>query len=273
MQDDQQIRTRVSKIIFGVDTPAGKIFDYFLIVCILLSVVAVTLDSVESIRMRWAPYLNYIEWMFTILFTLEYGIRLWSTESRLRYARSFFGIVDLIAIIPTYLSLIVPGSEYFIVIRSLRILRVFRVFKLFRYVRGSNIIVDALINSRFKISVFILAILIIVINIGAIMYILENEESGFSNIPISIYWAIVTLTTVGYGDLSPQTPGGQILASVVMILGYSILAVPTGIVTAEVHRSIRISQRDNRTCLKCSTLGHDPEAQFCRDCGNALPTE
>jgi voltage-gated potassium channel len=273
MQDDQQIRTRVRRIIFEVSTPAGKIFDYFLIVCILLSVVAVMLDSVETIRMRWSTQFDFFEWVFTILFTLEYGVRLWSAKSALRYARSFFGIIDLIAIVPTYLSLIIPGTEFLIVIRSLRILRIFRVFKLFRYVKGSNIIVDALINSRFKITVFILAVLILVINIGAFMYVIESEESGFSNIPISIYWAIVTLTTVGYGDLSPQTPGGQILASIVMLMGYSIIAVPTGIVTAEVGRSMKISQRDNRTCLNCSTNGHDPDAIYCRECGHELQSE
>lgn len=273
MQDNQQLRSVVRKIIFEVSTPAGRIFDYLLIVCILSSVIAVMLDSVESLRMRWSSQFDFFEWIFTILFTLEYGVRLWSAKSALRYARSFFGIIDLIAIVPTYLSLIIPGAEFFIVIRSLRILRIFRVFKLFRYVKGSNIIVYALINSRFKITVFILAVLILVINIGALMYLIEGEVSGFSNIPISFYWAIVTLTTVGYGDISPQTPGGQILASIVMLMGYSIIAVPTGIVTAEVGRTMKISQRDARTCPNCSTIGHDPEAIYCRDCGQELQSE
>ena len=230
-------RARLHEIIFEADTPLGKAFDIGLILCIILSVIAVMLDSVAAIRAEYGGLLLAVEWGFTILFTIEYVLRLTCIGRPWKYATSFFGIVDLLAIIPTYLSVILPGTHYLLVIRILRVLRIFRVLKIVQYLSEANLLLTALKASRRKITVFLFAVLTLVIIFGSLMYIIEDESHGFTSIPRSMYWAIVTLTTVGYGDISPKTSVGQAIAAVVMILGYSIIAVPTGIVTVELSHA------------------------------------
>jgi voltage-gated potassium channel len=261
-------REKVRRIIFGTDTPAGKGFDIILIITIFTSVFAVMLASVAEIQEEWGLWLRGLEWFFTIVFTLEYGFRLWSAQSWSRYAKSFFGIVDFIAIVPTYLSLFIPGAEYLLVIRALRVLRLFRVLKLLQFVDGGNVLRRALWASRHKIIVFLFSVIVLVTIIGSIMYLIEGEEHGFVSIPAGVYWAIVTLTTVGYGDISPQTNIGQFLACIVMLMGYGIIAVPTGIVTAELTRGQSLS--NPRVCSKCSAIGHADDAQYCRICSHPL---
>ncbi|HKR12562.1 MAG TPA: ion transporter [Pyrinomonadaceae bacterium] len=263
-------RARLHEIIFEADTRAGRVFDIVLIWLILLSVATVMLESVGRVRARYGDLLYGLEWLFTFLFTVEYVLRLLSVRRPLRYATSFFGIVDLLAIIPTYLSIFVPGSQYLLVIRILRLLRVFRLLKLSEYVAEGDTLRLALRASRRKISVFISAVVLLVVIIGALMYVVEGEEHGFTSIPTSIYWAIVTLTTVGYGDLSPRTPLGQILASVVMIIGYGIIAVPTGIVTVELAQAARERRITRQSCPSCGAEGHDPDALWCKYCGAKL---
>ncbi|MCB0192140.1 MAG: ion transporter [Anaerolineae bacterium] len=262
-------RNVLHEIIFEADTPAGKLFDVVLICSIILSVAVVLLDSVAGIRVRYGAILYAAEWFFTILFTIEYILRLISVHRPLRYATSFFGVVDLLAILPTYISLFIPGSQYLLTIRVLRLLRIFRVFKLATYLSEAQLIVTALRASRRKISVFLFAVLTIVIIIGSLMYVVEGGENGFVSIPTSIYWAIVTLTTVGYGDISPQTAVGKALASMVMIIGYAIIAVPTGIVTVELSQATR-HMITTQACPACGLQGHDRDAQYCKHCGAHL---
>ncbi len=264
---DRHWRQRLHEIIFESETRAGKIFDLLLLGLIILSVVVVLLDSVPSQQAAYGDLLVGLEWVFTLLFTLEYILRLLSVRRPLRYATSFFGLIDLLAILPTYISLLVPGTQYFLVIRMVRLLRVFRILKLTEYLHESSQLWRALVASRRKISVFLLAVIILVIIIGASMYVVEGADSGFSNIPISMYWAIVTLTTVGYGDIAPVTALGQMLASIVMLLGYAIIAIPTGIVTLELSRPTAIT---NQACLVCGRQGHDQDAAFCKYCGGGL---
>ncbi len=263
-------RKRLHEIIFEADTRAGRLFDLALIWLILLSVATVILESVRSVRVRYGDLLYVLEWLFTLLFTVEYLLRLVSVRRPLRYATSFFGVVDLLAIIPTYLSIFVPGSQYLLVIRILRLLRVFRLLKLSEYVAEADTLRRALRASSRKISVFISAVLLLVVIIGALMYVIEGEAHGFTSIPVSIYWAIVTLTTVGYGDLSPRTPFGQILASVVMVIGYGIIAVPTGIVSVELAHAGREQRITRQSCPSCGAEGHDPDALCCKYCGANL---
>lgn len=263
-------RRHLHEVIFEAETRAGKAFDIILMWCIILSVIVVVLESVAGVRARFGTWLVAAEWFFTILFTIEYILRLVSVTRPLRYAVSFFGVVDILAIIPTYMSLLLPGSQYLLVIRILRLLRVFRVLKLAEYLSEGQVIMRALRASRRKISVFLLGVLTLVVIIGSCMYVIEGEENGFVNIPVSIYWAIVTLTTVGYGDISPRTPLGQALASLVMILGYSIIAVPTGIVTAEFGRVVRGVVPTAQACPNCSAEGHDTDAVHCKYCGAHL---
>ena len=264
-------RARLHEIIFEADTRAGRLFDLALIWLILLSVATVILESVRSVREQYGELLYALEWLFTLLFTVEYLLRLVSVRRPLRYATSFFGVVDLLAIIPTYLSILVPGSQYLLVIRILRLLRVFRLLKLSEYVTEADTLRRALRASRRKISVFLSAVMLLVVIIGALMYVIEGEEHGFTSIPISIYWAIVTLTTVGYGDLSPRTALGQMLASVVMIIGYGIIAVPTGIVSVELAHAVRAQEEVSRqSCPACGAEGHDPDAICCKYCGATL---
>ncbi|MBT5928429.1 MAG: ion transporter [Verrucomicrobia bacterium] len=246
----------------------GKTFDVTLIVCILLSVVSVMLASIESVMDRFDSFLTALEWTFTIAFTLEYCLRVWSVRQPWYYVRSFYGIVDLAAILPTYLSLFIVDAEYLIVVRMLRVMRVFRILKLLQYLEGSRMIMKALRASRPKITVFVIAVVVLVVIIGSLMYIIEGHEHGFSSIPMSIYWAIVTLTTVGYGDIAPITPLGKILASMVMIMGYAIIAVPTGIVTAELTRADRSTT--TLSCPNCSSEAHQDGAKYCYHCGHGL---
>ncbi len=226
--------------------------------------------SVRSVRVQYGDLLYTLEWVFTLLFTLEYALRLLSVRRPLRYATSFFGVVDLLAIIPTYLSIFIPGSQYLLVIRIMRLLRVFRLLKLSEYVTEADILRTALNASRRKISVFLSVVVLLVVVIGALMYVVEGEAHGFTSIPMSIYWAIVTLTTVGYGDLSPRTPLGQILASIVMVIGYGIIAVPTGIVSVELAHATRQQRMKRQLCPACGAEGHDPDAVCGKYCGASL---
>lgn len=259
----------VRVVIFEAHTPAGRLFDVALIYCILISVAAVMLDSVAAIHQRYGEVLFVVEWTFTILFTIEYGLRLWCIEDTKRYAKSFFGIVDLLGILPTYLSLLVLNSQYLLVVRILRVLRVFRVLRMVRYVGEAQMLTDALKASQRKIIVFITTVLALVVIFGSLMYLIEGVDSGFTSIPKSIYWAVITLTTVGYGDVTPETPLGQAFATLIMILGYGIIAVPTGIVTMELTEAHKRSA-NTRTCPVCSVEGHIREATYCWRCGGNL---
>ncbi|MEZ5345265.1 MAG: ion transporter [Pyrinomonadaceae bacterium] len=265
---DANWRRKLHEVIFEAETLPGKTFDVVLIWAIVLSVVAVVLESVSGIRGKYGEILFAAEWFFTILFAIEYIFRLISVKRPWRYALSFFGIVDILAIAPTLLSLFIPGFQYMLTIRILRFLRIFRIFKLTEYLSEARIITTALKASAKKIGVFILGVVSLVTIIGSIMYVIEGEENGFSNIPISVYWAVVTLTTVGYGDLAPQTYLGKFFASIVMILGYGIIAVPTGIVTVELGKAV--SKTSTESCHTCGSEGHDSDAAFCKYCGSGL---
>ena len=262
-------RQRLHTIIFESDTPAGRAFDVGLIVLIICSVAAVMLESVASIAATWRRELIVAELIFTAIFTIEYILRLLAVRRPAAYARSFLGIIDLIAIAPTWLTLLLPGAHYFLTIRVIRLLRIFRVLKLTEYLSEAGVITSALRASRRKISVFLFAVLTLVVVIGALVYLVEGPANGFTSIPLSMYWAIVTLTTVGYGDISPQTPLGKLLASVVMIIGYAIIAVPTGIVTSELTAAHRRGQ-SRQSCPACGREGHDDDATHCKYCGAAL---
>ena len=259
------------RIIFEADTPAGRRFDVVLLWAILISVALVMLDSVHTIHAAFGHWLYLTEWGFTVLFTAEYVARLASAPRPWRYARSFFGVVDLLAIVPTYLSLFLVGSQTLLVVRALRMLRVFRVLKLSRYLREAMVLRQALRAGLPKIGVFLYTVLTLVIIFGAMMYLIEGPERGFSSIPTSIYWAIVTLTTVGYGDIAPASVPGRMLASLVMIMGYGIIAVPTGIVTVEMSRVRDSSAITTRVCGQCLRGGHDNDARHCKFCGAELP--
>jgi voltage-gated potassium channel len=267
--DCKNWRESLHEIIFEADTPAGKTFDIILLILILLSTASVILESVAGIRNSVGPLLLLAEWAITLIFTVEYILRLIAVRHPLGYARSFFGIVDLLAILPTWLSLVFAGTHSLAVIRALRLLRVFRILKLAHFLREAHKLQSALRSSLSKIIVFLGTICTLVIIIGALMYLIEGEENGFTNIPQSIYWAIVTMTTVGYGDIAPVTVPGKMLASIVMIIGYGIIAVPTGIVTAELVRPAK-TQVSTQACPSCSAEGHDPDARFCKYCGDPL---
>jgi voltage-gated potassium channel len=267
-----RLREKIYIIIFESDTPAGKGFDVALIVSILLSVAVVMIDSVRSINTAYGSLLYGFEWFFTALFSIEYLLRIYCTDRPVRYVFSFYGLVDLLAILPTYASLFVPASRYLIVIRILRVLRIFRILKLVQYLREARLLMKALYASRPKIIVFLFTVLTLVVIFGSLMYVVEGKENGFTSIPRSIYWAIVTMTTVGYGDISPKTNLGQTIAALVMILGYGIIAVPTGIVTVELSH-IKEAERMNRVCRQCGKREHDHDAAFCKYCGTALFTE
>jgi len=260
---------RLHEIIFEADTPAGKAFDIALLVMIILSVVAVMLETIVAVDARFGTLLRGFEWAVTILFTVEYLLRLYCVGSPRHYARSFFGIVDLLAVLPTYLSLVIPGAQSFLVIRVLRLLRVFRVLKLVQFVGEASVLASAVRASARKIIVFLGTVLTVVVIVGAAMYLIEGEANGFTSIPTSIYWAIVTMTTVGYGDIAPQTALGKILASGIMILGYGIIAVPTGIVTVEIANASR-RKITTQACEHCASEGHDADASFCKYCGTEL---
>ncbi len=263
------MQARLHEIIFEADTRAGRFFDLALIWSILISVVAVMLDSVREIRAAHGELLAAIEWFFTILFTIEYVLRLACIGRPLRYATSFFGVVDLMAILPTYLSILLPGSRFLLVIRILRVLRIFRVLKLAQFLAEANVMARALRASRRKILVFLCTVVALVVIFGSVMYLIEGEAHGFTSIPRSIYWAIVTMTTVGYGDLAPRTAIGQAVASLVMILGFTIIAVPTGIVATEMSRATD-KPVSTQTCPQCASQGHEHGARYCKDCGAPL---
>ena len=264
----ESLRKRLHDIIFEADTPAGKVFDIVLLVLIGLSVFAVLIDSVMPIHEKYGDELFLAEWMFTILFSIEYILRIYTVTKPRKYIFSFYGLIDLLAILPTYLSLLFTGTQYLLVIRMLRLLRVFRVLKLARFVGASEMLGIAMKNSRHKIIVFLEVVVTMVVIMGSLMYLIEGPDNGFTSIPISIYWAIVTLTTVGYGDIAPQTFIGQTLASVIMIIGYAIIAVPTGIISVEMAK---VSQPVNtQVCRNCGHKRHDDDAVFCKICGEPL---
>ena len=260
-------RQHLHEVIFEADTAGGKAFDLTLIVCIALSIIVVMLDSIQELHDQHGSLLYVAEWVFTLLFTAEYLLRLLSVGRPLRYALSFYGIVDFLSIVPTYLSIFVPGTQYLLVIRSLRVLRIFRIFKLSQYVGEARQLTRALHSSRRKIMIFYFTVIHIVVIVGAMMYLIEGRENGFTSIPRSIYWAIVTITTVGYGDIAPQTNVGQAVAAFLMITGYAILAVPTGIVTAEWAMQNQQRIISTQSCPQCSSEGHDADAKFCKHCG------
>ncbi|MDP9177258.1 MAG: ion transporter [Gemmatimonadota bacterium] len=263
-------RARLHEIVFEADTPEGRAFDVALIVVIVLSVATVMLDSSREFSSRYSNALRLAEWGFTALFTVEYIVRLLAVRRPLRYALSFFGLVDLLALLPSYVSLFVPAGRYLLVVRVLRLLRIFRVLKLGKFLSEGAILGQAIRASRHKILVFLSVVLSVVVLIGAVMYVVEGEANGFTSIPASMYWAVVTLTTVGYGDVTPQTPLGKLLASVVMILGYGIIAVPTGIFTAELAQVSREIVLNQHSCPECGIRGHLTDAKFCRKCGGQL---
>ena len=265
---DHSLKSRLYEIIFESDTPAGKGFDLLLIISIILSVVVVSLDSVEYYNERFGELFYILEWFFTILFTFEYFLRIYCIGKPVLYIRSFFGIIDLLSILPTYISVVVPSSRYLSVIRILRVLRIFRILKLILYIGEANLLLKAILVSRRKMVVFLFSLLVMVTILGSVMYLVEGEANGFTSIPRSIYWAIVTITTVGYGDISPQTELGQILASLAMIIGYATIAVPTGIISAE-YTSIT-HKLNSLVCPGCSNEDHEDDANFCKSCGTVL---
>ena len=275
LEEFSDFRERVHEIVFEADTPEGKFFDITLLVSIVLSVIIVMLETVPSLNIKYVNLFYILEWIFTIVFTIEYIFRLYCVHRPLRYATSFYGIIDLLSILPTYLSIIFAGTQSLLVIRALRLLRVFRIFKLGSFLSQSRVITDALKRSRAKIFVFLFAILLMVCVFGAVIYLVEGGSNpDFDSIPRSVYWAIVTLTTVGYGDISPETPLGQFLAAIIMILGYAVIAVPTGIVSGEIVTA-NFTEEDEKnistqSCSYCMKEGHAADALHCKYCGEKL---
>lgn len=267
-----QRREKLRQIIFDVDTPLGKAFDLILFAGIVISILVILLASVNTIQINYSQQLQWAEWFFTLLFTIEYVLRLIAAKNTWRYAVSFYGIIDLITILPTYISLFFPGSYSLLVLRALRLLRVFRILKLTQFWQEEIALILALKASLQKITVFLAIVLILLIILGSLMYFIEGESNGFTNIPISIYWAIVTLTTVGYGDIAPKTSLGKLLSSVIMLLGYGIIAVPTGIVTVDLSKTDLHKDSNRRNCSNCGSHNHDDDAKYCKYCGQSLST-
>ncbi|MCB1582984.1 MAG: ion transporter [Marinicella sp.] len=263
-------RHELFKIIYHADTPAGKWFDVLLIVFIVISVLVIILDSVNALRLLYGSHFRVLEWFFTIAFTIEYILRLICIRNPLKYTFSFFGIVDILSIIPTYLSLFFVGAQHLLVIRILRILRIFRIFKLFHYTKQAEILLTAVKSSRHKILVFFFFVITVLVLFGSVMYLIEGPENGFKSIPHGIYWAVVTLTTVGYGDIAPLTVLGRIVASLIMLTGFSIIAIPTGIFAAEINNATKRSRKMSRQCQACGLRGHTASANYCRRCGEEL---
>ena len=264
-------RDQLHEIIYEADTKAGKLFDVVLLWLILASIALVMLESVKDYDLKYHRLFNISEWVITILFTIEYILRIISVNKPRKYIFSFYGIIDLLSTIPKYLSLVFIGTHYLVALRALRLLRVFRILKLARYIGATNNLSKALKASRFRILVFISAVVVICIIIGTLMYLIEGDESGFSSIPRGVYWAIVTLTTVGYGDIAPQSAFGQFLASMVMILGYGIIAIPTGIVTSEFTKiNHKVVSLNTQSCPNCSAENHHDGSEFCYHCGSKL---
>ncbi len=265
------LKQKLNEVIFGTETPAGKAFDVVLILTILASVLVVMLDSMEVIANGHAQLIKVVEWVFTAMFTAEYITRIWVAQNRKSYIFSFYGMVDLLSILPSYIALLYPSATYLLIIRLLRVLRVFRVLKLMRYIREANVLIKALLMSRRKILLFFSAVLVLSTIFGSLMYVVEGPHNGFSSIPKSIYWTIVTITTVGYGDITPQSPIGQAIAAMAMLTGYSIIAVPTGIITSELLQEMQ-KERTNTRCGRCENIGHENDARHCKFCGEKLPT-
>jgi voltage-gated potassium channel len=261
---------RIHEIIYGTHTPAGKLFDIVLLVVIVYSVIIVMLESVPRFDIKYHKFLNISEWAVTILFTIEYILRIICIQKPRKYIFSFFGIIDFLSTVPKYLSYFVVGSQYITAFRALRLLRVFRILKLVRFVGESNNLLRALSASRTKIFIFVFFMLIISVLLGTIMYLIEGPEHGFNSIPHSVYWTIVTLTTVGYGDISPETGLGQFIATLIMIIGYGIIAVPTGIVTVEYSKQSDLKSKNITTCPNCDALEHPADARHCYNCGSSL---
>ncbi|MGM0575227.1 MAG: ion transporter [Myxococcota bacterium] len=264
-------RSRLHEVIFEADTTAGKRFDVALLIAIVVSIVAVMLESVPAVAARrsWAVGLRLVEWVLTLAFTIEYVLRLAAVRRPGSYATSFFGVIDLLAILPTYLSLLIPGSQAFIVVRGLRLLRAFRVLKLLHLLVEARSLRRAVVATWPKISVFLMTVVILITIVGSAMYVIEGPESGFTSVPKSMYWAVVTLTTVGYGDIVPQSAVGKGLAALMMICGYALIVVPTGVLSAELVRP-STAPISTQSCPACSSEGHAPGAKFCSDCGHAL---
>lgn len=268
----ESTREKLWRIIFLSDTPAGKVFDVWLLWLIAASVLVVSLETVESLELQYERFFYVLEWIFTILFTIEYVARIWVVRKKRRYVFSFFGIIDLLSILPSYLDLLLVGTHYFTVIRILRLLRMFRVLKMARHMSEANVLMNALTASRAKIAVFLFGVLSLVTLEGTLMYFLEHDAPGsqFTSIPESMYWGIVTVTTVGYGNIVPVTVIGKLVASAMMMTGFAIIAVPTGIVSAELHKELASVRMDTRECGECGLVGHDPSARFCKSCGTEL---
>lgn len=269
------LQKRFYDVIFGTETPAGKWFDIALIAVIIVSVTIVLLDSIEELHGSYGALFLRLEWIFTILFTIEYLVRIWCTTNRRGYVLSVYGVVDLLALLPTYLSLLLPQATPLLIIRLLRILRIFRVLRLLAYLREANELAAALQRSARKIFVFFAFMIILTTIFGCLLYVVEGPENGFKSIPSSIYWAIVTITTVGYGDIVPMTPIGRAISSVGMLIGYAVIAVPTGIITAELTASKHVRDRQqelaSRNCTNCAAVESDASSHYCRHCGTALP--
>ena len=263
------VRQTLHEVIFGTTTPAGRRFDLLLIVAILLSVMVILLDSMPAYHHRYGLWFTRAEWFFTLLFTLEYCLRLYCAPKPWRYVRGFYGIVDLLAILPTYLGLLLPSANYLMVVRLLRVLRIFRILKLYRYLEEAHIVMRAFTTAKRRIIIFLFSILVIVTVFGALMFVVEGPEAGFSSIPESIYWAIVTVTTVGYGDITPHTGLGQFISALAMLTGYATIAIITGIFSTELIMEI---QRDRKkiSCQQCQQTGHDGNAQYCKFCGAVI---
>ncbi|TYP72261.1 ion transporter [Aquimarina intermedia] len=268
-------REKIHEIIYEADTPAGKLFDVVLLILIILSIIFVMMESVKGLSEKMYDFLLYAEWIITIFFTIEYIARVISIKKATSYIFSFYGIIDLLSTIPLYLSFFILGSNALLTVRALRLLRVFRILKITRYIGEANKLTRALKDSRPKILVFLFAVLVLCIIMGTLMYIVEGEESGFKNIPVSVYWCIVTLTTVGFGDIAPVTPLGQLIAAIIMIMGYGIIAVPTGIVSAEYAANKKTIPLRNNTqvCSNCNEDKHQNDAKYCHNCGYTLFNE
>lgn len=264
-----QWRARWFYIIFGHDDGAGRWFDLVLMVAILASILVAVLDTVDDLHARLGRLFDVLEWLFTVAFTVEYVARLLVVEEPRRYALSFFGLVDLVAVLPTYVTLLATGGQHLMLVRALRLLRIFRVLKMTRYVGEADMLWATLLRARPKIFVFFSTILTLVLIFGSLMYLIEGPENGFTNIPVSMYWAVVTMTTVGFGDITPHTTLGRIVTSAIMLLGYSIIAVPTGIFAAELATGMR-QTKESRACAHCQLKGHQPDARYCRGCGEPL---
>lgn len=263
-------RKKLHTIVYEADTPAGRFFDLALLAVILISVAAVMLESIASVKIRYGYALAVIEWVVTIFFTFEYIARIIAVKKPVHYIFSFYGIVDLLATIPKYIGLLFPGTGVLIAIRAIRLLRIFRILKLAHFVGASNQLVTALRSSRAKIAVFLFNVIVLCIILGTLMYMIEGPQHGFTSIPISIYWTVVTLTTVGFGDITPATPFGQFVSSLIMILGYGIIAVPTGLVTAELMKDKKVVNLNTQVCPNCGAEKHRDDAKFCYNCGHSL---